>query len=63
MPNSNIVPKSEREQIRYVKRDPGGNLVSPFPFDPWELTKQTWKIVCRKVNGVIQRKYTDFYAD
>ncbi len=62
MPNSNKVVKSEREQIRYVKRDPDGNLVSPFPFDPWELTKQTRKIVCRKVNGVIQRKYTDFYA-
>jgi uncharacterized Fe-S cluster-containing radical SAM superfamily protein len=53
---------SERKKIRYAERDSEGKLVPPFPFDPWELTKQTRKIVCKKVNDIIYRKYTRFYA-
>lgn len=60
MPNSNF--DSEKEPIRYVKRDKENKLIPPFPVDPWELTKQTRKIVCKEINGIIQRKYTDFYA-
>ncbi|TFF97523.1 MAG: radical SAM protein [Promethearchaeota archaeon] len=52
---------SRKEPIRYVKRDSNGKLIPPFPFDPWELTKQTRKLVCRKTKGIVQRKYTHFY--
>ncbi len=62
MPNPNNVLHSKRKPIRYVMRDSDGELVPPFPFDPWELTKQTRKIVCKKINWVVQRKYTSFYA-
>lgn len=55
-------PNSIKEPIRYVKRDSNDKIIPPFPFNPWELTKQTRKIVCRKINGIVQRKYTDFYA-
>ena len=54
-------PNSVEEPIRYVERDSNGKLIPPFPFDPWELTKQTRKLVCKKINGIVQRKYTDFY--
>ncbi|MFX0074549.1 MAG: radical SAM protein [Candidatus Hermodarchaeota archaeon] len=49
-------------KIRYAIRDKAKNFISPFPIDPWELTTQTRKIVCKKVNGSVYRKYTDFYA-
>ncbi|MFX1257757.1 MAG: radical SAM protein [Promethearchaeota archaeon] len=62
MPNPNNVFNSERTSIRYVKCDSKGKLIPPFPFDPWDLTKTTRKIACRKINGVVQRKYTNFYA-
>jgi len=52
----------ERKPIRYVKRDKESKLIPPFPIDPWELTKQTRKIVCKEINGISHRKYTDFYA-
>ena len=60
MPKSNS--DSETNSIRYVKRDNENKLIPPFPVDPWELTKQTRRVVCREVNGIVHRKYTDFYA-
>lgn len=53
---------TEKESIRYAKRDKENKLIPPFPVDPWELTKQTRKVVCKEVNGIVHRKYTDFYA-
>lgn len=53
---------SEENNIRYVKRDSEGNLLPPFPFDPWKLTKKTREIVCKEIDGVMYRKYTEFYA-
>ncbi len=53
---------TEKQSIRYAIRDKKNKLIPPFPVDPWELTKQTRKVVCKEVNGIIHRKYTDFYA-
>jgi uncharacterized Fe-S cluster-containing radical SAM superfamily protein len=57
-PTSNL----ERTEIRYPKRDNANKLIPPFPIDPWELTKQTRKIVCKEIDGSVHRKYTHFYA-
>ena len=57
-PNFNL----ENSEIRYAVRDKTNKLIPPFPIDPWELTTQTRKIVCKEIDGSVHRKYTDFYA-
>jgi uncharacterized Fe-S cluster-containing radical SAM superfamily protein len=52
----------ENSEIRYAVRDKANKLIPPFPIDPWELTEQTRKIVCKEVKGLVHRKYTAFYA-
>ncbi|MFX1250830.1 MAG: radical SAM protein [Promethearchaeota archaeon] len=53
---------SKYPNIRYACRGPTGDLISPFPFDPVQLTESTQKIVCKNIDGVPYRKYTEFYA-
>lgn len=60
MPKSSF--NSEGTKVRYAIRDKANKFVPPFPIDPWELTTQTRKIVCKEVNGSVHRKYTNFYA-
>ena len=60
MPESSL--NLENTKIRYPIHDKVNRLIPPFPIDPWELTKQTRKIVCKEVNGSVHRKYTNFYA-
>jgi len=55
-------PNSEKKPIRYVKRNSSGELIPPYPFDPWELTKKTRELVCKKMDGIVYRKYTNFYS-
>lgn len=52
----------ETPPIRYATRDKDGNLESPFPVDPAELTRSTRESVCQVKDGVHYRKYTRFYA-
>ncbi len=56
MPNTNDRP------VRYAERGPDGQFLPPFPFDPVRLTETTRRTVCRVVDGVPHRKYTEFYA-
>ncbi|MFW9799668.1 MAG: radical SAM protein [Candidatus Thorarchaeota archaeon] len=56
MPNTNERP------VRYAERGPDGQFLPPFPFDPIRLTEATRKTVCKVVDGVPHRKYTEFYA-
>ncbi|MFX1535357.1 MAG: radical SAM protein [Promethearchaeota archaeon] len=53
---------SKYPNIRYVCRGSAGDLLSPFPFDPVQLTESTQQIVCKNIDGVPYRKYTEFYA-
>lgn len=48
--------------IRYAERGPDGKYLPPFPYDPVKLTEQTRKSVCRIMNGISMRKYTEFYG-
>ena len=56
--NSNL----DSKKIRYATRDKENKLIPPFPVDPLELTEETRKVVCKKANGSVHRKYTAFYA-
>ncbi|UCH05748.1 MAG: radical SAM protein [Candidatus Thorarchaeota archaeon] len=56
MPNTNDRP------VRYAERGPDGQFLPPFPFDPVWLTEATRRTVCKVVDGVPHRKYTEFYA-
>lgn len=56
------MPGQKYQNIRYAYRDAEGNLFPPFPLDPVKLTEATRVIVCRRIDGIPCRKYTDFYA-
>ncbi|MFX1369246.1 MAG: radical SAM protein, partial [Promethearchaeota archaeon] len=52
----------EDQPIRYAELGSDGKYLPPFPYNPVKLTEQTRKVVCRTVNGVPMRKYTEFYG-
>ncbi|MBN2534229.1 MAG: radical SAM protein [Spirochaetales bacterium] len=56
------MPGQEYKNVHYAYRDSNGNLYPPFPVDPVKLTGYTQSIVCREIDGIPCRKYTDFYA-
>ncbi|MFQ5832158.1 MAG: radical SAM protein [Candidatus Thorarchaeota archaeon] len=56
------MPDTNNRPVRYAERGPDGQFLPPFPFDPVRLTKATRRTVCKVVDGVPHRKYTEFYA-
>ena len=56
------MPHKNDRPIRYAERGPDGQFLPQFPFDPVWLTEATRRTVCKVVDGVPHRKYTEFYA-
>ncbi|MHA1480277.1 MAG: radical SAM protein [Candidatus Thorarchaeota archaeon] len=55
------MPDSEDNPVRYAEHDADGKFIPPFPVDPVELTEETRNAVCKEVDGVPLRKYTNIY--
>ncbi len=49
-------------EIRYAQKNPSGEFLPPFPYDPIALTEYTRKNVCKQIKDVPYRKYTAFYG-
>ncbi|MFW9792882.1 MAG: radical SAM protein [Candidatus Thorarchaeota archaeon] len=50
------------DKVRYAIKDENGNYLPPFPVNPIKLTEDTRKGVCKTIDGIPMRKYTQFYA-
>jgi uncharacterized Fe-S cluster-containing radical SAM superfamily protein len=56
------MPHNSDAPVRYAERNPDGEFLPPFPIDPVKLTEAARETVCKTVDGVHFRKYTEFYA-